>query len=44
LSQLRQVLRKKRGGAKILASVAVSFGLDDIGKELQILIVFTRTS
>jgi hypothetical protein len=42
LTQLYQVVRKKRGRAKILASVVVSLGLDDNEKEIQARIVFVR--
>ena len=42
LTQLYQVVRKKRGHAKILTSVVVSFGLDDNEKEIQYRIVFVR--
>ena len=42
LTQLYQVVRKKRGRAKILTSVVVSFGLDDNEKEIQYRIVFVR--
>jgi len=42
LSQLYQVMRKKRGRAKILASVIVSLGLDDNDKEIQARIVCVR--
>lgn len=42
LTQLYQVVRKKRGRAKILASVVVSLRLDDNGKDIQARIVFVR--
>lgn len=42
LTQLYQVLRKKRGRAKNLASVVVSLELDDNEKEIQARIVFVR--
>ena len=34
LNQLYRKLRKKRGRAKILASVVVSIGLDDKGNDI----------
>ena len=42
LTQLYKVVRKKRGRAKILASVVVSLGLDADEKEIQARIVFVR--
>ncbi|MDC3415142.1 transposase [Terrihalobacillus insolitus] len=42
LNQLYKKVRKKRGRAKILASVIVSIGLDDNGKDVQARIVFVR--
>lgn len=42
LSQLYQTVRKKRGRAKILASVIVDLGPDSEGKEVQARIVFVR--
>lgn len=42
LNQLYKKVRKKRGRAKILASVVVSLGLDDNGKDIQARIVFVR--
>lgn len=42
LNQLYRKLRKKRGRAKILASVVVSIGLDDKGNDIWARIVFVR--
>ncbi|MEI3615057.1 IS4 family transposase, partial [Pseudogracilibacillus sp. SO30301A] len=42
LNQLYRKLRKKRGRAKILASVVVSIGLDDKGNDIMARIVFVR--
>lgn len=42
LSQLYKKLRKKRGRAKILASVVVGLGLDENGKEVLSRIIFVR--
>lgn len=42
LNQLYKKVRKKRGCAKILASVIVSIGSDDKGKDVQARIVFVR--
>nr|WP_234028504.1 transposase [Lentibacillus sp. Marseille-P4043] len=42
LNQLYKKVRKKRGRAKILASIVVSLGLDDNGNEIQARIVFVR--
>lgn len=42
LNQLYKKVRKKRGRAKILASVIVSIGSDDNGKDVQARIVFVR--
>lgn len=42
LNQLYKKVRKKRGRAKILASVVVSIGLDNNGKDIQARIVFVR--
>lgn len=42
LNQLYKKVRKKRGRAKILASVIVSIGSDDKGKDVQARIVFVR--
>lgn len=42
LSQLYKKLRKKRGRAKILASVVVGMGCDENGNEVQARIIFVR--
>lgn len=42
LNQLYKKVRKKRGRAKILASIVVSLGPDDKGKDIQARIVFVR--
>ena len=42
LIQLYKKVRKKRGRAKILASIVVSLGPDDKGKDIQARIVFVR--
>jgi len=42
LGQVYKKIRKKRGRAKILASVIVGLGLDDKGNEIQARIVFVR--
>lgn len=42
LNQLYKKVRKKRGRAKILASIVVSLGPDDKGKDIQTRIVFVR--
>ncbi|MFC0562377.1 hypothetical protein ACFSUR_25460 [Halalkalibacter alkalisediminis] len=42
LSQLYKVIRKKRGRAKILASVVVSLGSDEQNNDIQARIIFVR--
>ena len=42
LNQLYKMLRKKRGRAKILASVIVGIGFNENGEEVQARIIFVR--
>ncbi|SDJ30028.1 hypothetical protein SAMN04488123_1311 [Natribacillus halophilus] len=42
LNQLYQKVRKKRGRAKILASILVGLGADEHGREIQARIIFIR--
>ncbi len=42
LNQLYNKVRKKRGRAKILASIVVSLGEDENGKDIQARIIFVR--